>query len=194
MVLINLARFITLLPVKPTTIILHPLIVLINPLVILVVSTRGPRLQAVILWGEGIRTWLLLGNRALIFLPKKKAMRVHPLALVTWSRAPLVLDITRLKTPPNRLRLKITGEGHPVLHLANAIQRIPGAILWLKLLNLGQRKVLSTRWVWLVWKPKKNIMLPLCMCRLPLQVKTLGPRNLLALFPVQYRLIHLVGE
>lgn len=80
-------RFITLGPVKPRTTVLHPLLptLPINVLFILQVSTLGPKLQAVIP-GEGTRTCFLFLKGLRCLLPTKKAIRGHPLALVTCSR------------------------------------------------------------------------------------------------------------
>lgn len=87
----------------------------VSPLVILGVSTLGRRLHAVIP-GDVMRTCLLFLNLVLWLLPRKNAMRVHPLALVTCSRCRFSPEMHLLTAPGIPLPLKRTRRfANPVL-------------------------------------------------------------------------------
>lgn len=162
------------------------LTVLIRWLASLGRSTLGRRLQAVIP-GSGIRTWLLLGKGLLWLLPMKKAMRVHPLALVTCSRASFCVVSALLSAfVTDRGGHVIVSIGRLVVHLVRAMKLV--SVTWCgcrKLLKLLRMKVRDSLCVWLVWKPTKTMLLLLVIGAVFLSIA--GCMNLLALLWVQVR-------
>lgn len=150
--------------------------VLMSPLAILGLSTLGPRLHAVIP-GDGTRMWALFLPGLLMLLPRKNAMRVHPLALVARSRPRLPSVRMLVRMPVGMAPGKVMRMLNELLHLATAMKLVSvGIPECLKLLKLVRATVWATLWVWLGWKPKKTIVLLLPMLAV-LSMK--GPMNLL---------------
>lgn len=117
---------------------------MISPLAILGVSTLGRRLQAVIP-GEVMSMCLLFLPGLLTLLPRKNAMRVHPLALVARSRPRLPVVTMLVRMPLGNAPGKVILMLNAGLHLATAIKRESPTRLCLKLLNLPLANMWATR-------------------------------------------------